>query len=72
MGRYLFPTFTNQTNRVGLALPLSWRNTMTGISQFQVVPGTQYIFGRAASQGGIYSGGSYQMYVNDLKKLSKK
>lgn len=54
-GRYLFPTFTNYTNRVGLALPPSWNN-MSGISQFQIEPGTTYIFGRAASQGGRYRG----------------
>jgi RHS repeat-associated protein len=69
-GRYLFPTFTNYTNRVGLALPQSW-NSMSGISQFQIAPGSTYIFGRAASQGGIYSGGSYQMYINSLNDLIK-
>ncbi len=67
-GRYLFPTFTNYTNRVGLALPYRW-NSMTGISQFQIRPGATYIFGRAASQGGRFTGGSYQMYVNDLGNL---
>jgi hypothetical protein len=70
-GRYLFPTFTNYTNRVGLALPPGWRNSMSGISQFQIEPGSTYIFGRAASQGGIYSGGSYQIYINNLNNLIK-
>lgn len=70
IGRYLFPTFTNYTNRAGLALPPSW-NSMSGISQFQIAPGSTYIFGRAASQGGIYSGGSYQMYINNLSNLIK-
>lgn len=69
-GRYLFPTFTNYTNRAGLALPPSW-NSMSRISQFQLAPGSTYIFGRAASQGGIYSGGSYQMYINNLNNLIK-
>ncbi|QEH44079.1 RHS repeat-associated core domain-containing protein [Chitinophaga sp. XS-30] len=69
-GRYLFPTFTNYTNRAGLALPPSW-NSMSGISQFQIAPGSTYIFGRAASQGGIYGGGSYQMYINNLNNLIK-
>ena len=69
-GRYLFPTFTNYTNRVGLALPPSW-NSMAGISQFQISEGSSYIFGRAVSQGGIYTGGSYQMFVNSLKDLNK-
>ncbi len=67
-GRYLFPTFTNYTNRAGLALPYKW-NGMTGLSQFQIRPGSTYIFGRAASQGGRFTGGSYQMYVNDLGNL---
>jgi RHS repeat-associated protein len=69
-GRYLFPTFTNYTNRVGLALPQSW-NSMSGISQFQIVPGSTYIFGRAASQGGIFNGGSYQIYINSLNNIIK-
>ncbi len=69
-GRYLFPTFDNLINRKGLALPPSW-NSMLGIKQFQVSPGATYIFGRAASQGGIYTGGSYQMYINDLSNLIK-
>ncbi|WP_257666484.1 DUF6443 domain-containing protein [Parapedobacter tibetensis] len=69
-GRYLFPTFTNYTNRNGLALPPNW-NSMTGVSQFQVMPGSRYISGRTAAQGGIYSGGNYQMYINDLRNLKK-
>jgi RHS repeat-associated protein len=69
-GRYLFPTFTEYTNREGLALPPSW-NSMIGVSQFQVAPGTTYIYGRAASQGGSYTGGSYQMYINNVINLDK-
>lgn len=68
-GRYLFPTFSDTTTRVGLALPPGWGNTMTGISQFQITSGTPYIFGRAASQGGIYTGGNYQMFINDITNL---
>lgn len=70
-GRYLFATFTNYTNRVGLALPQSWNNSMSGISQFQIKPGSIYIFGRASSQGTMYSGGSFQMYINNLSNLLK-
>ncbi len=70
-GRYLFPTFSETTTRTGLALPSSWGNTMEKISQFQVAPGTQYIYGRAASQGGVYSGGNFQMYINDVTNLIK-
>jgi hypothetical protein len=44
---------------------------MSGFKQFQIAPSSTYIFGRAASQGGIYTGGSYQMYINDLKNLIK-
>ncbi|ROH96694.1 hypothetical protein [Chryseobacterium daecheongense] len=69
-GRYLFPTFNNYINRVGLALPPKW-NTMSGFTQFKIAPGTPYVFGRAASQGGIYTGGSLQMYINDVKNLTK-
>ncbi|WP_316810334.1 DUF6443 domain-containing protein [Pedobacter heparinus] len=69
-GHYLFPTFTETTNRAGLALPKAW-NDMSGISQFQVKPGSVYIYGRAASQGGIYTGGNYQMYIPHLKNLRK-
>jgi len=67
-GRYLFPTFTNYTSRTGLALPYKW-NSMSGLRQFQIRPGSTYIYGRASSQGGIYSGGSYQMYLNNLDNL---
>lgn len=69
-GRYLFPTFTNYTNRTGLALPSNW-NSMSGISQFQITPGSRYIFGRTASQGGTYNGGSFQMYINNLNNITK-
>lgn len=65
MGSYLFETFTPQINRYGLALPYEW-NGMTGISQWQVVPGTTYLRGLAAPQFGFgaqYTGGAEQMYI---------
>jgi hypothetical protein len=67
-GRYLFPTFTGFTNRVGLALPYEWNN-MTHFTQFQIQPGTPYLFGRAAAQGSL-GGGSYQMFVPNLSNLN--
>ena len=70
VGRYLFDTFTNTTNRVGLALP-PWFNSMSRISQFKLRPGTTFLYGRAASQGGRFTGGNYQMYVRNLKNLQK-
>jgi RHS repeat-associated protein len=57
-GRYLFPSFDNLINRIGLALPYKW-NHMTHIIQWQIQPGTIYIYGRAASQGGLHTGGSF-------------
>lgn len=68
LGRYLFPTFTDYINRIGLALKPDW-NSMAGIAQFQVAQGSTYILGRASSQGGVYIGGSKQMYINNLKDL---
>ncbi len=68
-GRYLFPTFTDLTNRVGLALPYEWNN-MTHFTQFQIQPGTSYLFGRAAAQGSL-EGGSSQMFVPDLLNLNQ-
>ena len=70
-GRFLFPTFTNYANRNGLALRTDWNNSMTRISQFQVRPGSKYIFGRAAPQGGRFTGGSPQIYVNNVDNLIK-
>ncbi|BDU51685.1 RHS repeat domain-containing protein [Haliovirga abyssi] len=64
-GSYLFPTFTNLTNRYGLALPPNW-NLMTGLQQWQVQAGTQIITGKAASQlnyGLQYTGGEMQWWV---------
>ena len=52
-GKYLFPTFSDHINRAGLALRPEW-NSMTNISQFKIPSGTQYIYGRAASQGSYY------------------
>jgi RHS repeat-associated protein len=67
-GRYLFSTFTNYTNRSGLALPYNW-NHMTGLAQFKIRTGSIYLYGRAASQGRRFFGGSYQMYINNLDDL---
>ena len=69
VGSYLLPTFTNYTNRTGLALPPSFNNTMTGLRQFQLSSGTKYLYGRAASQGCIYVGGSAQIFINNTKSL---
>lgn len=69
-GRYLFPTFTNYTNRTGLALTPRF-NQMSGIAQFQVKPGSTYIYGRAGSQGGTYKGGSFQLVVPNLNNLKR-
>jgi hypothetical protein len=68
-GRYLFPTFTNNTNRFGLALPYQW-NRMTNFTQFQIRPGAPYIFGRTAGQGNL-GGGANQMFVPNLSNLIK-
>ncbi|MDI9764954.1 hypothetical protein QM327_00075 [Pantoea dispersa] len=48
-GKYVFETFTPQTNKAGLALPHEW-NGMTGIKQWQIKPGTTMIIGKAAPQ----------------------
>ena len=72
-GRYLFETFTPEINRQNLALPYEW-NSMTGIQQFQVKPGTTMITGSAAAQleyGSQYIGGANQWYVNCLEDLIK-
>jgi hypothetical protein len=68
-GRYLFPTFENSINRFGLALPYKW-NRMTNFMQFQIRPGSPYIFGRAAAQENL-GGGAYQMFVPNLNNLLK-
>ena len=70
-GRYLFETFTPEINRENLALPYEW-NSMTGIRQFQINPGTIIIAGRAAPQleyGSQYVGGANQWYINSLEDL---
>lgn len=72
-GRYLFETFTPQTNRNNLALPPEW-NGMTGINQFQVRKVTPMITGNAAPQpkmGSQYVGGAKQWYINNLEDLIK-
>lgn len=72
-GRYLFETFSPQTNRANLALPYEW-NSMTGIQQFQVKSGTTIITGAAAPQtefGAQYIGGAHQWYINNLEDMIK-
>ena len=66
-GRYLFPTFTNYTNRNNLALLTNW-NQMTSIAQFQIRPSKMYFEGFAASQMSeftkySYPGGALQWFV---------
>ena len=70
-GRYLFETFTNQTNRSNLVLPYEW-NGITGIQQWQVKTVTTVIKGSAAPQlqmGNEYIGGANQWYINNLDDL---
>jgi len=67
-GRYLFQTFTNDINRIGLALPQKW-NKMTNFTQWQIKEGSTYFMGRAASQGGRFTGGAWQMFIYDTKNL---
>lgn len=68
-GRYLFPTFTNSISREGLALPPQW-NQMTNFTQWQVQPGSMYIYGRAGAQGSL-GGGANQMFIPNLSTLIK-
>lgn len=70
-GRYLFPSFNNYTNRVGLALPYEW-NQMIKLKQWQIEPGTIIITGKAAPKlqfGNQYTGGAEQWYIMDLNSL---
>jgi hypothetical protein len=69
-GRYLFPTFTNQTSRSGMAIIPEFNNSMSGIQQFQLKPGSVYLQGTAAPKG-IYPGGSQQIFTqqSNLIKL---
>ena len=70
-GRFLFETFTTQTNRMNLSLPYEW-NLMSNIKQFQVKSGTPIIKGKAKSQieyGKQYTGGANQWYVLDKENL---
>lgn len=71
-GRYLFPSFTNNTNRQGLALLPEW-NEMTHIKQWKVEPGSTIITGKVALQydknGREYLGGEEQWYILDLNHL---
>ncbi|MDR0953452.1 MAG: hemagglutinin repeat-containing protein [Elusimicrobiota bacterium] len=60
-GPFLFPTFTNQSTRSGMAILSDW-NKMTNIQQFQLRPGSVYIQGTAAPQG-FYPGGSQQIFT---------
>ena len=73
-GRYLFPSFTNYTNRSNLALLSDW-NQMTFIKQFQIKPGTKYLEGIAAPQVSnlvsnyTYPGGAVQWWVPNIDLL---
>ncbi len=66
-GRYLFETFP--ATREGLGLKSEW-NQMTGIQQWQVKEGSQFLHGNAVSQG-FYSGGQKQLFVPDSSNLMK-
>ena len=64
-GQYLTPTFGPLVQRETLALPPNW-NSMSGIKQWQVKPGTTMITGKAAAQpaeGARYIGGADQAFV---------
>lgn len=72
-GRYIFESFNPLTNRNNLALPPEW-NSMTGIKQWRVKPGTEIIKGNAAPQfkyGSQYVGGEKQWYINNLDNLQE-
>jgi hypothetical protein len=61
-GGWLFETFP--ASRQTLALDPEW-NSMTGFRQFQIVPGTPVIQGRAAAQGPDLTGGQIQKFILD-------
>ena len=64
-GSFLTDTFTPLTNPQNLALPTEW-NLKTGITQWQVEPGTKMITGATAPQleyGSQYVGGANQWWV---------
>jgi RHS repeat-associated protein len=63
-GSWLFETFP--ASRGSLALDPKFGNTMAGFRQWQIVPGTPIIEGRAAAQG-IYPGGQVQKFILDYK-----
>ena len=65
MGQYLTDTFNPMTNRSNLALPPKF-NAMTGISQWQIKPGTIILTGKVGPQldfGPQYVGGAVQTYI---------
>jgi RHS repeat-associated protein len=65
MGQFLTETFTPLTNRSTMALPVEW-NGMTGISQWQIKPGTTMISGQVAPQlqfGAQFTGGANQTFI---------
>ncbi len=59
-GSYLFKTFP--ASRSSLALHNRW-NAVTRVSQWQVRPGSVFIHGRAAAQGGL-PGGQRQIFLS--------
>ncbi|WZY01339.1 T7SS effector LXG polymorphic toxin [Bacillus sp. FSL W7-1360] len=76
-GPYLFETFGPDINRANLALPPNW-NSMTGIQQWQIQPGTTILKGNAAGQknfGFQYVGGAKQIWVpnpwENLKEIKR-
>jgi hypothetical protein len=65
MGQFLTDTFTPLTNRSTMALPVEW-NGMTGISQWQIKPGTTMIKGQVGPQlqfGSQFTGGASQTFI---------
>ena len=65
IGQFLTDTFGPTTNRVNLALPPKW-NSMAGIKQWQIKPGTTIIKGKVGpqlSEGTQYVGGANQIFV---------
>ena len=65
IGQFLTDTFGPTTNRVNLALPPKW-NSMAGIKQWQIKPGTTIIKGKVRpqlSEGTQYVGGANQIFV---------
>lgn len=65
-GRYLTPTFPGKNARGLLTLPPG--NEMTGIAQFRLRPGVEYLYGRVAPNFGE-PGGGIEIHVANLSDL---